>query len=65
MCASFFSSERERRSGERWFGHHSPAFTLVTYLHLLGDDVGVPLSLDDELAGAMEGQQASQHQPKN
>jgi hypothetical protein len=40
---------------QRWLGHHSPAFTLATYVHLLGDDVGKPLSLDEELAGATDG----------
>jgi integrase len=30
---------------QRWLGHHSPAFTLDTYVHLLNDDLGDPLSL--------------------
>ena len=24
---------------QRWLGHHSPAFTLATYVHLLPDDL--------------------------
>jgi hypothetical protein len=24
-----------------WLGHHSPAFTLATYVHLLADDLPV------------------------
>src|SRR5881227_3586854 len=30
---------------QRWLGHHSPAFTLATYVHLLEDDLGSPLDL--------------------
>ena len=38
---------------QRWLGHHSAAFTLSTYVHWLdGDDLGEPLTLDDELAAA-------------
>jgi hypothetical protein len=32
---------------QRWLGHHSPAFTLATYVHLLDGDVGEPLKLPD------------------
>jgi integrase len=35
----------------RLLGHHSPAFTLSTYAHLLDDGVGEALDLDIELAG--------------
>jgi hypothetical protein len=28
---------------QRWPGHHSPAFTLSVYVHLLDDDLGGPL----------------------
>src|SRR5947209_4794625 len=27
---------------QRWLGHHSPAFTLSVYVHLLDDDPGGP-----------------------
>src|SRR5207237_8661852 len=30
-----------------WLGHHSPAFTLATYVHLLPDDLPDPAFLDD------------------
>ena len=36
---------------QRWLGHHSPAFTLATYVHLLNDDFGTPLDLAVELGG--------------
>jgi hypothetical protein len=29
-----------------WLGHHSPAFTLATYVHLLPDDLPDPEFLD-------------------
>jgi hypothetical protein len=28
---------------QRWLGHHSAAFTLSVYVHLLNDDLGGPL----------------------
>jgi integrase len=34
---------------QRWMGHHSAAFTLDTYGHLLGDDLGPHLDLDLEM----------------
>lgn len=39
---------------QRFLGHHSPAFTLDTYIHLLDDDLGPGLDLDgeDESSGA-------------
>jgi hypothetical protein len=29
---------------QRWLGHHSPSFTLDTYVHLLDSDLGDPLN---------------------
>lgn len=34
---------------QRFLGHHSPAFTLATYVHLLNDDLGAGLDLSVEL----------------
>jgi integrase len=34
---------------QRWMGHHSPAFTLETYGHLIDDDLGPALDLRKEL----------------
>ena len=34
---------------QRWMGHHSPAFTLETYGHLIDGDLGPPLDLRREL----------------
>ena len=31
---------------QMWLGHHSPAFTLSTYVHLLPDDLPDPAFLD-------------------
>lgn len=28
---------------QRWLGHHSAAFTISTYVHLLDSDLGDPL----------------------
>ena len=35
---------------QRWMGHHSPAFTLETYGHLIDGDLGPALDLREELA---------------
>ena len=45
-CASrLFAQGHNAVQVQRWLGHHSPAFTLATYVHLLdGDDLGGPLS---------------------
>ena len=29
---------------QRWLGHHSPSFTLDTYVHLLDGNLGAPLA---------------------
>jgi hypothetical protein len=31
-----------------WLGHHSAAFTLATYVHLLDGDIGAPLELGSD-----------------
>ena len=31
---------------QMWLGHHSPAFTLATYVHLVTDDLPDPSFLD-------------------
>jgi integrase len=52
-CASLlFANGRNVKQVQRWLGHHSPAFTLDTYIHLLSDGVGGGLDLDSELASA-------------
>ena len=45
-CASMlFAQGRNAVQVQRWLGHHSPAFTLATYVHLLDGDIGEPLSV--------------------
>jgi hypothetical protein len=39
------SDRVERGRLGRWLGHSDPGFTLRTYVHLLNDDLGEPLSL--------------------
>ncbi|MEP6910630.1 MAG: site-specific integrase [Actinomycetota bacterium] len=36
---------------QMWLGHHSPAFTLATYVHLLPDDLPDPQFLDELTPG--------------
>lgn len=48
-CASrLFAQGRNAVQVQRWLGHHSPAFTLSVYVHLLDDDLGGPLSLPSQ-----------------
>ncbi len=45
-CASMlFAGGRNAVQVQRWLGHHSPGFTLATYVHLLDEDLGEPLDL--------------------
>ncbi len=55
-CASLlFDRGANAVQVQRWLGHHSPAFTLSTYVHLLDGGVGTGLGLDGELqAGRRE-----------
>src|SRR5205807_7234798 len=43
-CATrLFGEGRNAVQVQRWLGHHSPAFTLSVYVHLLDGDLGEPL----------------------
>lgn len=45
-CATrLFADGRNIKQIQRWLGHHSPAFTLSVYVHLLDEDLGAPLPL--------------------
>jgi len=48
-CASMlFERGANAKQVQRWLGHHSAAFTLDTYVHLLEDQLGEPLELEGE-----------------
>jgi integrase len=52
-CASMlFERGANAVQVQRWPGHHSAAFTLATYVHLLDSGVGEPLDLSAELGQA-------------
>ena len=54
-CASLlFAEGRNAVQVQRWLGHHSPAFTLERYVHLLDDGVGAPLAIGAELVEPVE-----------
>jgi integrase len=45
-CATLlFAEGRNAVQVQRWLGHHSAAFTLATYVHLLDGDMGEPLTI--------------------
>jgi integrase len=50
-CASMLIESGPLRL-QRWMGHHSPAFTLETYGHLIDGDLGPALDLRKELRRA-------------
>jgi integrase len=51
-CATMlFRHGLNAKQVQMWLGHHSPAFTLATYVHLLPDDLPEPCFLD-RLTGA-------------
>jgi integrase len=45
VASRLFAEGRNVVQVQRWLGHHSPSFTLDTYVHLLEDDLGEPLDL--------------------
>ena len=52
-CATLlFTHGANAKQVQAWLGHHSPAFTLATYVHLLPDDLPDPGFLDDLTAAA-------------
>ena len=47
-CATMlFRKGVNAKQAQVWLGHHSPAFTLATYTHLLPEDMPDPSLLDD------------------
>lgn len=51
-CATMlFRHGLNAKQVQAWLGHHSPAFTLSTYVHLLADDLPDPAFLDDLTRG--------------
>jgi integrase len=43
VASRLFAAGRNPVQVQRWLGHHSPSFTLDTYVHLLDADLGEPL----------------------
>ncbi len=55
-CGSLLIAEgRNIVQVSRWLGHHSPAFTLTVYAHLLDDGVGAAMEVPNALEGAHGG----------
>jgi integrase len=44
VASRLFAEGRNVVQVQRWLGHHSPSFTLDTYVHLLDGDLGDPLA---------------------
>jgi integrase len=43
VASRLFAGGRNAVEVQSWLGHHSPSFTLDTYVHLLDGDLGAPL----------------------
>ena len=43
VASRLFAAGRNVVQVQRWLGHHSPSFTLDTYVHLLDEDLAAPL----------------------
>lgn len=48
VASRLFAEGRNAVQVQRWLGHHSPSFTLDTYVHLLDPDLGAPLGGRDQ-----------------
>jgi integrase len=64
-CATIlFRSGANAKQVQVWLGHHSPAFTLDTYVHLLPEDLPEPSCFDGLLARAEADATATQVAPE-
>jgi integrase len=45
VASMLFAEGRNAKQVQPWLGHHSAAFTLETYIHLLSDELDAPLEL--------------------
>jgi integrase len=55
VASRLFEEGRNVVQVQRWLGHHSPSFTLDTYMHLLGDELGAPLGLRSSVVVGQSG----------
>jgi integrase len=63
-CATMlFRHGLNAKQAQMWLGHHSPAFTLATYVHLLADDLPDPGFLDAVTGGNTWTTQATESDP--
>lgn len=46
IASRLFDQGRNVVQVQRWLGHHSPSFTLDTYVHLLDEHFGHPVGPD-------------------
>ena len=46
-ASMLFDRGSNAKQVQRWLGHHSAAFTLETYIHLLSDELDAPLELPE------------------
>jgi integrase len=66
VASRLFAAGRNVVQVQHWLGHHSPSFTLDTYVHLLDGDLGAPLEPLRVNSGSTGGQEkgASGSEPR-
>lgn len=63
-CATrLFGQGRNAVQVQRWLGHHSAAFTLSVYVHLLDEDLGAPLALPECQQVATQATESTRNSP--
>lgn len=62
LASRLFAAGRNPKQVQRWLGHHKASFTLDRYVHLMGDEIGEPISLP--VAGARRGTQGARKGPE-
>lgn len=68
IASRMFASGRNAVQVQHWLGHHSAAFTLATYVHLLDGDLGgpvVPHSVREESANKVQTCPTPEHATSN
>ena len=61
VASRLFAAGRNAVQVQRWLGHHSPSFTLDTYVHLLDADLGEPIELAEVNSGSTERPQTAEN----
>lgn len=59
LASRMLAAGRNIKETQLWLGHHKASFTLDTYQHLMGGELGVPLEPRQQRAGGTSGAQTA------